>query len=94
MIITEAGHCWITFKNGYTVSMFNGCGSYTENHLNMNLDTTRFESTKVEIAILYGNNFCTQSFFDEDIGDDVTTINVNELPDLIKKVSDIKAPSL
>ena len=29
MIRTSAGHFWITFDNGYTLSLFNGFGSYT-----------------------------------------------------------------
>ena len=29
---TEMGHFWITFDNGYTLSVFNGYGSHTENH--------------------------------------------------------------
>lgn len=35
MIRTELGHFWITFDNGYTISVFNGYGSYTENHTNI-----------------------------------------------------------
>lgn len=31
-IKTSAGHIWISFKNGLTLSIFNGYGSYTENH--------------------------------------------------------------
>ena len=32
MIRTEGGHFWITFDNDYTLSCFNGFGSHTENH--------------------------------------------------------------
>lgn len=32
MIQTDKGHCWLTFENGYMVSIFNGFGSYSENH--------------------------------------------------------------
>lgn len=88
MIVTEAGHCWITFKNGYTLSIFNGMGSYTENHFNINKDTTRYESKTMEIAVLIDGMFCTRQFFDYDIGDDVTTITPDELPELIKKISE------
>ena len=31
-IRTEMGHFWITFENGYTLSVFNGYGSHTENN--------------------------------------------------------------
>lgn len=37
MISTSYGHCWITFENGYTISIFNGFGSYSENHFNHKL---------------------------------------------------------
>lgn len=30
MISTSFGHCWIKFENGYTISIFNGFGSYSE----------------------------------------------------------------
>ena len=29
---TAQGHFWITFDNGYTLSIFNGFGSHTENN--------------------------------------------------------------
>ncbi len=32
MLKTDKGHFWLTFKNGYTISVFNGFGSYSENH--------------------------------------------------------------
>lgn len=88
MIITEAGHCWITFKNGYTLSIFNGRGSYTEIHMNMDLNTTRYESEKVEIAVMIEGMFCTRQFFDYELDDDVATIEVYDLPELIKKIND------
>ena len=34
MIRTEIGHFYITFENGCTLSIFNGYGSYSENHFN------------------------------------------------------------
>lgn len=34
MIKTDKGHFWITFDNGYTLSVFNGYGSYSDNHYN------------------------------------------------------------
>ena len=33
-IRTDKGHFWITFENGYTLSVFNGYGSYSDNHYN------------------------------------------------------------
>ena len=37
MISTSFGHCWIKFENGYTISIFNGFGSYSDNHFNHKL---------------------------------------------------------
>ena len=88
MIITEAGHCWVTFKNGYILSIFNGKGSYTENLTNMDLNATRYESKKIEVAVMVEGMFCTRQFFDYNIDDDVTTIEVYDLPELINKIND------
>lgn len=37
MIQTSYGQFKITFKNGYTISVVNGYGSYSENHYNQKL---------------------------------------------------------
>ena len=37
MIQTDKGHFRLTFENGYTISIFNGFGSHSENHFNRNL---------------------------------------------------------
>lgn len=88
MIITKAGHCWIRFKNDYILSIFNGCGSHTENHMYVDFNALQYESKKVEVAVMIEGRFCTQQFFDYDLGDDVATIEVYDLPELIKKIND------
>lgn len=88
MIITKAGHCWITFKNDYTLSIFNGSGSHTENHMNTDFNATQYQSKEIEVAVMIEGRFCTQQFFDYELGDDVATINVYDLPDLIKRIND------
>ena len=60
-IRTEMGHFWITFENGYTLSVFNGYGSHTENNfafekwkniIGNKLIYEGWESELIEIAIL------------------------------------------
>lgn len=96
-LITESGHFWLEFENGYTLSVFNGYGSYTENHFNFDkfkkiIDTkdiyASWESEKVEIAILYNDEMVTNNILQS--GDSVTTIAVSELPELINKLANIK----
>ena len=92
---TEMGHFWLTFENGYTLSVFNGYGSYTENHMNLKkfkeiTDTQNiydgWESEKVEIAILNSiGDLITQNIIESD--GSVKTIDVNELVEVINIVS-------
>lgn len=90
MIKTSSGRCQLTFKNGYTISFINGYGSYSENHFNQDLRES-FEkniectSKDCEVAVLYDDMFCTDSFIETD--DSVKGyITSNELADLIYKV--------
>lgn len=94
-LITESGHFWLEFDNGYTLSVFNGYGSYTENHYKFDQfkkqidgEGTKWESETIEVAILYHNLFATQNILHSD--DSVTTINVNELPELISKIAKLE----
>ena len=96
-LITESGHFWLEFDNGYILSVFNGYGSYTENHFNFDklkkiIDTKNiyasWESETVEIAILYKDEMVTNNVLQSE--DSVTTILVNELPKLINKIANIK----
>ena len=92
MISTSFGHCWIKFENGYTISIFNGFGSYSENHFNLfekmqNLDfQDRCDSTDCEVAIIHDKlGFCTKTFVDS--ADSVIGfITPDELPELMMKV--------
>lgn len=88
---TEAGHFWITFENGYTLSCFNGFGSHTENHFafdkwnkiikNKDIFENYWESNLIEIAILYDGEFVTQNIIESD--DSVKTVDLNELIKII-----------
>lgn len=64
-LVTDKGHFWITFNNGYTLSVFNGYGSYSDNHYNkqfilyptndkeaIEYVNQKVESTNCEIAII------------------------------------------
>ena len=62
MITTTRGHFWITFDNGYTVSVFNDYGSYSDNHFNTELsksfltgENAEVSSKNCEVAIIYKN---------------------------------------
>ena len=95
-LITEGGHFWITFDNGYTVSCFNGYGSHTENYfaiekwknIFMNDKSKPYdnfwESEVVEIAILRNNKLVTQDVIESD--DSVKTVDMYELVDILNKV--------
>lgn len=99
MIVTEGGHFWITFDNGYTLSCFNGFGSYTENHtaikkwrkifMEKNLYENRWESKTIEIAILNKQGeLVTKDIINND--DNVLTVGVNELVKVINIVNKLK----
>lgn len=96
---TEMGHFWIKFKNGYTLSIFNGFGSYTENHYNhqkqkeimdKHLIYDGWDSDTVEIAIISPNgDLCTNDYLQCD--DTVKGyVSVDELVDIINLVKNIK----
>lgn len=64
MIITTRGHFWITFDNGYTVSVFNDYGSYSDNHFNKELAKTFFYGKNVEVS----SNTCEVAITYKDFG--------------------------
>ena len=90
MIITYKGHKRINFKNGYTISIFNGYGSYSENHFNIKVrDKLIIKTKNCEIGIIYANNLVTNNILQ--CGDSVKGyINKKELKEIIKKVKEIK----
>lgn len=96
MISTSFGHCWIEFENGYSISIFNGFGSYSENHFNhklfekmQDLDfQDRCDSKDCEVAIIHKElGFVTKSFIDTN-DSVIGFIKPDELPDLMKKVKE------
>lgn len=103
-LITDKGHFWITFDNGYTLSVFNGYGSYSDNHFNRNYilyptneeerneyQNQRIESNNCEIAIISPNG----SLITNDIlqcGDSVKGyVDMTELVQIINKVNDLES---
>ncbi len=93
MIQIACGHFWLTFKNGYTISVFNGFGSYSENQFNTNL-RNKFkldciDSKDCEIAVIYNNEFVTNKFIDIDNDSVYGFVSSDELVDIIYKVKNI-----
>lgn len=98
MIRTEGGHFWLTFENGYKLSCFNGYGSHTENNFALekwceivgerNIYKNFWESELIEIAIIYHGEFVTQDIIESE--DDVKTIDLKELVNVINIVSNLK----
>ena len=93
MISTRFGGFQINFENGYTISVFNGFGSYSENHFNIELRekmanlnfTDSCISKDCEVAVIYENKFYTDKFIETD--DSVKGwITADELAELIIKV--------
>ena len=65
MISTSFGHCWIKFENGYTISIFNGFGSYSENHFNHKL----FEKMKdLDFQDQCNSTDCEVAIIDDKLG--------------------------
>lgn len=96
---TEGGHFWITFENGYTLSVFNGYGSHTENNFAFekghrvyesgNIYENFWESKSVEIAILNKTgNLVTQDIIKSD--DSSKTVDINELIEVINIVNNLE----
>lgn len=93
MIQTDKGHFWLTFENGYMISVFNGFGSYSKNHfktdLLKNLENCGVNSKDCEIAIIYNEKFVTKKFVECD--DDVKGyVSADELADIIYKVKNFE----
>lgn len=95
-MITELGHFWITFENGYTISVFNGFGSYTENHFNMKefeklqnpKQFDRCVSKTCEIAIIRNDMFCTSNFIENCENSTIGYIEPDRLVDIMMKVKE------
>ena len=99
-IRTEGGHFWITFENGYTLSVFNGYGSHTENNFafdkwkkiyydKSNPYDNFWESKLAEIAIINKEgDLITQDVIESD--DSAKTIDINELVEVINIVNNLE----
>lgn len=89
MIQTDKGRCCLTFENGYMVSIFNGFGSYSENHFKTDLlkrlENCNVNSKDCEIAVIYNGKFVTRNFIE--CADSVKGwVTADELADVIYKV--------
>ena len=93
MIQANKGHFRLTFEKGYTISIFNGFGSHSENHFNRNLlnisNFDSIDSKDCEIAVIYNEKFVTKKFVECD--DDVKGyVSADELADIIYRVRNKK----
>lgn len=90
MIVTYKGHRKRKFKNGYTVSIFNGFGSYSENHFNYDVrDNLIFITKTCEVAIIFHGQFVTKNHLD--CCDSVKGyVDKQELKRIIKMVKKLK----
>lgn len=96
MITTQRGHFWLHFDNGYSISIFNDWGSYSNNRDNNELAKSFLEQKNVkvssvncEIAILKDDEgFVTREILncEEDIKG---YVDVNELVEIINKVKNL-----
>lgn len=97
---TEGGHFWITFENGYTLSVFNGFGSHTENNFafdkwkkiyeDKDVYENSWNSKLVEIAIIgKSGGLITQDIIESD--DSVKTVDINELVKIINIVNNLES---
>ena len=96
MIQTDKGHFYLTFENGYMISIFNGFGSYSENHFKTDLlkssENCNVSSKDCEIAAIYNQKFVTKKIVE--CNDDVKGyISADELADIIYKVKNFKGDS-
>ena len=90
MIQTDKGNFWLTFENGYMISVFNGFGSYSENHFRTDLlkklENCSVNSKDCEIAVIYNEKFVTKKFVKG-------YVSADELADIIYKVKNFKGDS-
>lgn len=87
MIITFKGHRWIKFGD-ITLSIFNGFGSYSDNHYKFKIRNKKIVISKTcEIAILRDGRFITDDFLHEgnEVKGYVTKKELKEIIGLIKE---------
>lgn len=86
MIITYKGHKHIHFGKGVCLSIFNGFGSYSENHYEIEKMNKKIVITNdCEIAVLRNNEFITEEVLG---GNKVVKgyVTKKELKEIIEKV--------
>ena len=86
MIITYKGHRHIFFGKGIYLSIFNGFGSYSQNHYEIKKMNKKIVITNdCEIAILRNNDFITEEVLG---GNGVVRgyVTKKELKEIIEKV--------
>ena len=86
MFKTRQGHFWITFDNGYTVSVFNGDGSYSSNQ-KYSLDGSHpvSTSTTCEVAVLHKGGFSEDMLgWNDLVKADVTPAELLEIMEKVK----------
>lgn len=97
MIEIGIGHCWLTFDNGYTLSIFNGYGSYSENNFNRELMDEMYikknifitaKSKNCEVAILYDGMFVTSDYLNcnDSVKDNVSFDELLKIIDLVRNL--------
>lgn len=91
MIKTTRDHFWIKFDNGYTVSVFNDRGSYSENYFNKELEESFLKeknqgimSEICEIGIIHDEELIHVEEWEDSVKGRVTP---NELLETMNKVS-------
>ena len=95
MIITYKGHKHIPFGKGVYLSIFNGFGSYSQNHYQFKKRKKKIVITKdCEIAILRNNRFITSEVLNgtkngtEIVRGYITKKELKEIIEKIKKYVD------
>lgn len=96
-LITQSGHFWLEFDNGYTLSVFNGYASHTENY---NAEDKYFDfiknkkiweawsSADVEIGITKNGTLVTDKIIDCE--DTVKTVDLKELIEIINLLNNLE----
>ena len=96
-IAIQSGHFWIEFDNGYTLSVFNGYGSHTDNYDKINEFMKIIEkrniysiwkSQNVEIGILKAGTLVTDKILHYD--DIVKTVDLKELIAIINLLNNLE----
>lgn len=93
MITTTRGHFWITFPNGYTVSVFNDWGSYSDNHFNNELiesfihnENREISTNNCEVGIMCNGELTNPLGWNDAVKGYVTPIELLEIMNEVSKL--------